>query len=117
MARTVKQFRYYGSNNKSNNQPEGITTGALASGGIFFDSNEGVQSIVQLGIQTIPGMKFYINDGLEPIIVGSTGIYELDLSGLTDITSLNFDRTSLQRISDINGAYLIVDAIYETEEE
>lgn len=116
MARTVKQFRYYGKEN-SGNQPEGISTGALASGGIFFDSDEGVQSIVQLGIQTFPGMKFYINDGLEPIIVGSTGIYELELSGLTDITSLNFDRTSLQRINDINGAYLIVDAIYETEEE
>lgn len=116
MARTVKQFRYYGAEN-DNNQPSKISTGALASGGIFFDSDEGVQSIVQLGIQTIPGMKFYVNDGLEPIIVGSTGIYELDLSGLTDITSLNFDRTSLQRISDINGAYLIVDAIYETEEE
>lgn len=116
MARTVKQFRYYGNKN-DNNQPSDISIGDLVGGGVFFDNNDGAQSIVQLGIQTIPGMKFYVNDGLDPIIVGSTGIYELDLSGLTDITSLNFDRTMVNKLNDINGAYLIVDAIYETEED
>jgi len=39
------------------------------------------------------------------------------LSGLTDITALSFDQDSINKILNTNGAYLIVDAIYETEEE
>lgn len=116
MARVVKQFRYYGTQN-SNNQPSGINVSNLTSGRIFFDGSLGTSSITQLGIQTMPGVKFYLNDGLEPIIVGSTGIYELDLNGLTDITNLNFDKNSISNILTSNGGYLIVDAIYETEEE
>lgn len=115
MARIVKQFRFYGTNNTNNSPNIGIAN--LASGRIFFDGSLGTSTIVQLGIQTMPGVKFYLNDGLEPIIVGSTGIYELDLNGLTDITNLNFDKNSISNILTTNGGYLIVDAIYETEEE
>jgi hypothetical protein len=35
--------------------------------------------IVQLGIQSVPGTKFYLNGSNNPIIIGNTGIYELDL--------------------------------------
>lgn len=115
MARTVKQYRYYGPDHK-NNQPSNISSSTLSSGSVFFNDST-LSSIVQLGIQTIPGVKFYINDGVEPVFIGSTGIYELDLNGLTDITSLSFDRNSISLIQNTNGAYLIVDAIYETEEE
>jgi hypothetical protein len=51
--------------------------------------------ITQIGIQTLPGTKFYLNEATTPIMVASTGIYELDLEGLSTITSLSFDYNSL----------------------
>lgn len=113
MARAIRQFRYYGNDNLKN-QPSGITVSGLTSGTVFF-KDSGLISIVQLGIQTLPGTKFYINDAIDPIIIGSTGIYELDLKGLTDITSLSFEEKSINQIDLLDSAYLIVDAIYEIE--
>lgn len=115
MARAIKQFRYYGQSNPKN-QPSSETSTPFENGTIFF-KDAGLISIVQLGIQTLPGTKFYINDAVEPIIIGSTGIYELDLKGLTDITALSFESASLSKIEQIDSAYLIVDAIYEIEED
>lgn len=113
MAKIVKQFRFYGQESSSNtSEASGFVTGRV----FFRDSNIN-GSIIQLGVQTLPGTKFYINDSADAIVVGSTGIYELDIQGLSDITSLNFDSGSMKVISETNGAYLIVDAIYETEEE
>lgn len=117
MARDVRQFRYYGPNNRNNQPRSDISITTLSNGTIFFNDGGNSSSIVQLGIQTIPGVKFYLNNGIDPIYVGSTGIYELDLSGLADITALSFNQKSLQQIEDTAGAYLIVDAIYELEEE
>lgn len=73
--------------------------------------------IIQLGIQTYPGTRFYLNDGLTPIIVGYTGIYELNVEGIAEISSLKFDAESLNQISKNDGAYLIVDIIYEDGED
>jgi predicted nucleic acid-binding Zn-ribbon protein len=53
----------------------------------------------QIGIQTMPGVKFYLNNSIEPIIVGSTGIYELNVENLTEITALSFDTTSINMIN------------------
>lgn len=117
MARDVKQFRYYGPNNKNNQPRSDIDITTLSNGTIFFNDGGNSSSIVQLGIQTLPGVKFYLNNGIDPIYIGSTGIYELDLSGLADITALSFDQNSLKQIDESIGAYLIVDAIYELEEE
>ena len=69
--------------------------------------------IIQLGIQAVPGTKFYLNGSNNPIIIGNTGIYELDLQGLTEINSLQFDASSINFISANDNAYLIVDMIYE----
>lgn len=115
MARTVKQYRYYGSQNEKN-QPSTIKLSDLSSGQVFFQQS-GLVSIVQLGIQTVPGVRFYLNESADPIIIGNTGIYELNVDGLTDITSLSFDNKTIQQFDSLNGAYLIVDAIYEMEEE
>lgn len=116
MVKKVMQFRYY-SKNDGRNQPnaEGseITLSNLQSGGIF----ENYGNIIQLGIQTLPGTKFYLNYGINPIMVGSTGIYELDLEGLSPITKLAFDKKSLDSIEETPNAYLIIDTIYESEEE
>lgn len=52
---------------------------------------------------------------MTPVIVGYTGIYELDLSNLaTEITALSFDENSLKTIKEVQSAYLIVDAIYDS---
>ena len=42
--------------------------------------------IIHLGIQTLPGTKIYLNGFYDaPIIIGATGIYELDLEGTTGL--------------------------------
>ena len=75
MAKKVKQFRYY-NNTSSNNYPSNIVNyRSLISGTAFSD----FIPIYQLGIQSLPGTKFYLNGATNPIIIGNTGIYELDL--------------------------------------
>ena len=106
MANKIMQFRYYGEK-VSNNQPSNISASNLASGHIF----SGYLPITQLGIQTLPGTKFYLNNSIYTVVVGSTGIYELDLKGVTQITEIHFDKRSLNLINENNNAYLIVDII------
>ena len=114
----IKQFRYYGVDDErnfpSNSSDEMISTRALTDEDYFSS----YAPIVKLGIQTLPSTKFYLND-LEkkyPIIVGYTGIYELDLIGVSEINSLQFDLKSIQRINQVEDAYLIIDIIYEKPE-
>ena len=117
MGKYIKQFRYY-SDNDLNNWPrtkdEFISTNALI-GEKFFTK---YMPIIQLGIQTLPGTKFYLNDieRLNPIIIGYTGIYELNLEGIAEINTLAFDLESINRISTNKDAYLIIDIVYEKEE-
>ena len=73
--------------------------------------------ILQLGIQALPGTKFYLNGSNNPIIIGNTGIYELDLQGLTEISSLSFEANSISLINGNANAYLIVDMIYDEDGE
>lgn len=110
MAKQVMQVRYY-SDSDSKNQPTSVRKATLASGEVF----QSYGNIIQLGVQTLPGTKFYLNDGINPIIVGSTGIYELNLEGISPITKLAFDQKSLSTIENAVDAYLIVDMIYESD--
>lgn len=109
MAKEIMQIRYY-TEGDGRNQPINNTVKKLASGELFLEYG----NIIQLGIQTLPGTKFYLNDGVNPIIVGSTGIYELNLEGISPITKLAFDQGSLALIQSSPNAYLIVDIIYES---
>ena len=84
----------------------------LVSGSAF----SGKYPIIQLGIQSLPGVKFYLNNSASPIILGYTGIYDLELNGITEITSLSFDAESMNLINASPESYLIVDFIYESEE-
>jgi len=68
---------------------------------------------VQIGIQTLPGTKIYLNAHTIPVIIGATGIYELSVDGLSQITSVQFDNASLQIIENNPNAYVIIDYIYE----
>jgi hypothetical protein len=72
--------------------------------------------ISQLGIQSLPGTKFYLNNSNDPIIIGHTGIYELNLEGMAEITALAFDSKSIEAINGNYNSFLIVDIIYEREE-
>lgn len=112
MAKQVRQYRYY-ANKDSRNYPANLSYASLVAGSAFQQS----MPVVQLGIQALPGTKFYLNNSDNPIIIGYTGIYELNLEGLTEITSLAFDAKSIQAINDAVNSCLIVDMIYEKDGE
>ena len=111
MAKHIMQFRYYNDEQGNNNQPEDLNAESLNKGTIFAK----YLPFTQLGIQALPGTRFFLNDNHEgPVIIGSTGIYELELEGITKINSLKFDSKSLKLIADNPNAFLIIDVIYES---
>lgn len=112
IVKKVAQIRYYNDGNLKN-YPSDVSYRKLVAGSIFSDK----LPIVQLGIQTLPGQKFYLNNSTSPVIVGTTGIYELDIDGLTEITAISFDSKTLQLVSNNESAFLIVDLIYKQEED
>ena len=111
MANKIIQYRYYGDNN-NNNSPREVQKNEFVSGEVFQNTSP----ILQLGIQTLPGARFYLNKGIDPVYIGPTGIYELDLENKTEIVSLRFDNKTMDLINKNNNAYLIVDILYESEE-
>ena len=123
MANKIKQFRYYNdTNNLGKNSPSVITIDGAdtnvsyahyVSGAVFGECFP----VLQFGIQSLPGTKFYLNNGNDPIIIGSTGIYELDLEGQTEITQIQMDGGSMKTINDNDSAYLIIDIIYDNGKE
>ena len=102
MAKKIGQIRYFGERNRQN-YPTTINATKLRTGGAFTS----VYPFVQLGVQTLPGTKFYVNNHTTPVIVGATGIYELDVNGLSNLTDIQFDDKSLKTINDNENAYLI----------
>ena len=122
MANKIRQYRFYNNKNGANkNYPANIMINAVKTdvtfdhytNGTVFESNF---PILQLGIQAPPGTKFRINNG-DDIIVGTTGIFELDLEGKTEITSLIFDAVSMAFINANDNLSLIVDTIYDDGKE
>ena len=109
MAKQIKQFRYYSEDEEINNSPIVINKDFLVSGKIF----ESCMPIYKLGIQAITGTTFYLNGSLEPIIIGNTGIFELDLGGNIEINALKFSEQSVNFINNNINAYLIIDMICE----
>lgn len=109
MAKEIFQLRYFGEGH-GNNFPTTISQQMLLEGS-FLPKNS---SIIKLGIQSIPGLKFYINDNTSPIMLGSSGLYEIDLTHTTGvITSLKFDNQILDNFSNYNNSYLFIDMIME----
>lgn len=108
MAKKIAQYRYYNDGNE-NNYPASLTKAELANGKRFS-----ALDIYQLGIQTVPGTIFYLQETENPIIVGTTGIFELELHNETTvINSLKFDGRSLDIIASNPNTSLIIDIIYE----
>lgn len=94
---TVKQYSYKG---------EGNSNESLS----FSGFNTQV-----LGIQTIPGLCFYINNIQENVmVIGRAGVYEVDLRGTNNyITSISFPKFSKQLLDKNENNYLIIDLINE----
>lgn len=115
MAKKVMQFRYY-KNGDMKNYPlvEGDKSAKDAANWISGTVFDDYYPIIQLGVQGLPGTSFRLNDSITSIIIGSTGIYELDVEGYADIGKISFDSTSLNAIEKA-GAYLIVDVISDKE--
>ena len=116
MAKHLMQFRYYGDQLENNNLSN-IEYKQLISGSYFISCKPNATSIASLGIQTLPGVKFYLNNSqIDPIIIGPSGIYELGTDKNYEITGLQFDSKSIDSINANNGAYLIIDIVYNVEE-
>ena len=114
MAKQIAQLRYYSENNP-NNWPLNYSWTAYCTATTF---KKNYTSISQIGIQTLPGTKIYLNNGHEPIIIGATGIFELDVSNTTaTISSVRIDQESMQTIKDNELGYLIIDLVYGKQEE
>lgn len=113
MSRQIKQFRYYGEQATSKNYPTLGTYAAFLKGSAFSEC----MPVIHLGIQAPSGTKFYLNNSDNAIVVGYTGIYEIDVEDLTEITSLSFNVDSLQQVGDNDNFYIIVDLVYEQEDE
>ena len=123
MSKQVKQFRFYDYNNThGKNYPilydendEQLTGTEFAQ--MFINGNLFANyRIIQLGIQSLPGTQFYLNNSINSIIIGHTGIYELNVDGLTEITSLKFDLQSINAINGNANSFLIVDIVYEEDD-
>lgn len=71
--------------------------------------------ILHLGIQSIPGLKFYLNDNFfAPLYVNNSGIFEIDLTNTFGlIGSISFDNENLEKTLQLG--YLIIDILYEGE--
>lgn len=117
MAKYLMQFRYYGNSSDGKNYPSSITKDSLISGSYIISYKPSATSIASLGIQTLPGVKFYLNHSqVDPIIIGPSGIYELGINENYEITGLQFNEESLNLIDANSGAYLIIDVVYNVEE-
>ena len=120
MAYKVKQFRYYNdeSSETSRNYPSKVdgkaVDYALYVNGQVFGS---CYPVLQLGVQALPGTKFYLNEAVDPVIIGQTGIYELDLANGVQITKIQVDSQSMKKIRDNDNAYLLIDIIYDDGKE
>lgn len=115
----VRQFRYYGSTSDKN-EPEGnswigLTDDSARTKNLLTDYG----SAVKIGIQTLPGIKFFLSNGSfrTGIIIDHTGVYELDLRNTnTTISELYFDVESIYRIDEVDNASLIVDVLYNSKD-
>lgn len=104
----IMQFRYEGFNNQNNYPKYSDYNAKLSRGNIFSD----YPLISQLGIQGPPGLRFYLNRGNDPITIGKTGIYELDLENIGRIFAIRFDKNDIENMIDKTTMRLLIDIIY-----
>lgn len=109
----IKQIKYVDETGSAN-YPEGLNEKLLIQGNLLEELD--IEYVAQIGIQTLPGVRFILNGGTDYITIGQTGIYEIELTDGPTITSLRFDSESIKLISEMADAYLIIDMIYKASE-
>lgn len=109
----IKQFVFYGKHVR-----ETLKEQCLPEDLNFWKYNllDECGPISHLGIQGQPGVTFYLNNGVDPITIGATGIYEMNLEGIGHIFALRFDMDILSQKYDTalsKKERLLVDVVYE----
>lgn len=91
---------------------------------VLSDNNLTISNclIHQLGVQGMPGTAININDSSNNILIGQTGIFELNLVDTTKINSVKITLPTLpskdeNHISPPLTFYLLVDVIYSGKSE
>lgn len=108
----IAQFRFY-SDGHENNYPFKNYQNYCSSESFGY-----YRPIHQLGIQTLPGTKIYLNQSLNPIVIGGTGVYEIDCTGTgATITSFRVEQASMETINNLPNGYLIIDIVYGDKED
>lgn len=133
----IAQFRFRGGTvgpdgvwyYHENNYPANLDRDTLVFGNIF----QKLGPVSHLGIQAPPGTRFFLNHSAFPIMVGDTGIYELNLEGIGRINAIQFHKDDLdimyrllttangkevQKDSDGNALWdaadkILIDIVYE----
>ena len=109
------QFRYYDDNNPNNN------SGAFGEKWSWRDyctsqNFKKYSPILAIGIQTLPGTKIYLNSSINPIIIGYSGIFELNVENTSvSINNIRVDQKSMELIRDLPNGYIIIDMVYEDQ--
>lgn len=107
MAYRFAQVRY----NQDGSDLSNTTAEDMISGRAFGSYT----AIFQLGIQAPPGTIFYINGSNSQLLVGASGVFELDLLNKASISSLRFDATSIDFVQENDSSLIIVDILYAGE--
>ena len=116
MAKAVHQFRFYRNDpSEDRNEPSHSEFEAVGRASVFANGDvfKDYYPFYQLGVQTLPGVMFYLNGSEDPVIVGSTGIYELDMQDGVEIATLQIDGRSLGMIDSATDGYIIIDVLYD----
>lgn len=124
MAKKIKQFRFLEREpmpvevDEDGNEIEVLEYKYSAIQEKFINGKmfEDCYPIYQLGIQTLPGVRFKLNYSNDYAYIGQSGVFELDLQGQVEINSLQFYRASMKTIDENPSAYLIVDVVYDDGE-
>ena len=135
MAQQLYQIRYYGNGdvfNLDKNYPPrpddsdfSTTITNLVNGDNILGENK-ISNYVK--IYTVPGIKLILNEGIDSleadedyllkaeVLIGSNGIYELDLSDYFGIKSICFSNLNLINNKQ-NESYLIINFICDDAEK
>ena len=108
MSKRFKQFVY----------GEDVTQEELIKDTFLQDKGVG-NSVLQLGIQGLPGTKFYLNGNLYPIILDASGVFYIEAKNGARISSLKFEEASINKIDSVKNdfAYLMIDVLIDEKEE
>ena len=103
----VTQLRFFGDNNSYLNTSD--------KNAIYHQMDENQPNSLS-SVDLSSGDAFNLNANLDPIIIGQSGMYELDLTNSSAIlTSLTFEKDSLDQIDKNPDGYLIIDIVYKED--